>query len=91
MARKFPTFCGGFLIICERGPMESNERYDWPAQIRKIEGFADLYSDTSIPAAKAPRHRSMLNFKVAVEQFDDNDMQAIREYDRAKYGGFVNG
>ena len=59
--------------------------------IRKVDGFDELYADTGIPEAKAPRHRNMVKFRVAVEQFDDADLAAIREYDRAKYGGFVNG
>ena len=71
--------------------MESNDRYDWPSQIRKVDGFADLYADTGIPEAKAPRNRDTVKFRVAVEQFDDEDLAAIREYDRAKYGGFVGG
>lgn len=62
-----------------------------PVVIRKIDGFAELYADTGIPEATPPRHRDMLKFREAVEQFDDDDLSAIREYDRARSGGYVNG
>ena len=69
----------------------ADEGYAPHRLIRKIDGFADLYADTGIPETNAPRHRDKMKFRVAVEQFDDADLAAIREYDRAKYGGFVNG
>lgn len=64
---------------------------DYYKQIPRGPEFDDLYADSGTPPAEAPRHRSKLKFRTAVEQFDDIDLQAIREYDRAKYGGFVNG
>jgi hypothetical protein len=56
--------------------------------IRRTDGFADLYADSGIPEPEAPRIKKSVKFKVAVEQFTDDDLRAIREYDRARHGGF---
>jgi hypothetical protein len=71
--------------------MSSESAYERPVIIHKTDGFTKLYADTGIPEAKAPRHRDTVKFKIAIEQFDDDDLAAIREYDRARSGGMVNG
>lgn len=69
----------------------SDTHYEAPTLIRRGEGFAELYEDSGIPPAKAPRAKENVKFKTAGSQFDDDDLAAIREFDRARSGGFVHG
>jgi hypothetical protein len=71
--------------------MDSDTNSKKPVTIHRFPGFAELYEDTGIPEAKAPRSKENVKFRTAIEQFDDDDLRAIREYDRARSGGIVNG
>jgi hypothetical protein len=59
-----------------------------PVTIHRFPGFAELYADTGIPEVEAPKAKEKLRFTAAVYDMDDTDLHNIREYDRAKYGGF---
>ena len=71
--------------------MADDTHYVAPVLIRRVPGFDELYADTGIPAAEAPKHRTKAKFKAAVEQMDSADLSAIRAFDRERSGGFVNG
>lgn len=69
--------------------MESDVRLESPVIITRFPGFTDLYADSGVPEPEAPKSKENLKFRAAVDQMDDLDLAAIREYDRARYGGIV--
>jgi len=58
-----------------------------PVTITRFSGFAELYADTGTPEPEAPKAKENVRFKDAAYQMDDGDLEAIRVYDRIKYGG----
>lgn len=72
--------------------MASAESYsESPVIIQRFSGFAELYADSGVPEVEAPKSKKDVKFKTAIDQMDDLDLAAVREYDRARYGGIING
>jgi len=70
--------------------MANDIHYRSPVFITRIPGFAELYADSGTPEVEAPKSKQNIKFKEAVDQMDDIDLAAIREYDRARSGGITN-
>jgi hypothetical protein len=73
-----------------------NDGYFYRGSSRLItrgKDFDSLYADTGISQTelKAPMSTGKVKFKEAIEQMGDDEMASIREFDRSRSGGFVNG
>lgn len=72
--------------------MAQESYYEHRQQIRRGEDFAELYADTGPGAeVEAPKNTSKVKFKAAIEQIGNDELSEIREYDRSRSGGYVNG
>lgn len=68
--------------------MADDIHYEPPTFIRRFPGFYDLYADSGVPVAVAPRKHVTVKFKTAGNQIEASD---IRQFDRDRSGGFVRG
>lgn len=71
--------------------LDEDVHYGTRVRIRRVAGFADLYADTGVPVPEAPRTTEKKKFRTAVVEMDDWTLRAVREYDRNRSGGIVNG
>lgn len=66
--------------------------YEKRTTISRGKDFDALWADTGDgAAAEAPRNTSKVKFKTAIDQIGNDELSEIREFDRSRSGGYVNG